>query len=155
MTLLVRPREGRLLGGVCAGLAHAFTLDVTLVRLAFIVLGLAWGIGLAIYGALWLLSPDRERNADHWRQTARSNLRSMATELNLSGRRLASAWKQQDQRPWPLPLGRRWMALALICFGALIVLASVGAFGWLTVGRAFGLAVIAIGGAIIFTMGEK
>ena len=33
-TRLVRPREGRKIAGVCAGLAEYFDLDVTLIRMS-------------------------------------------------------------------------------------------------------------------------
>ena len=43
---LVRPREGRLLAGVCVGLAGYFGVDVNLVRLGFGVFTVFWGLGL-------------------------------------------------------------------------------------------------------------
>jgi phage shock protein PspC (stress-responsive transcriptional regulator) len=57
---LVRlPREGRL-GGVCAGLAAYFDTDVTLVRLAWIILSIVPGLflgGVIAYAACWVLLP--------------------------------------------------------------------------------------------------
>ena len=38
---LIRPRTGRKVAGVCAGFAEYFNLDVTLVRLVWIVAGIA------------------------------------------------------------------------------------------------------------------
>jgi phage shock protein PspC (stress-responsive transcriptional regulator) len=51
-----RPLEGRLLAGVCAGIAEQYLVDVTLVRLAFLLLALAWGLGLLLYSLIWLLT---------------------------------------------------------------------------------------------------
>ncbi|MEP6661397.1 MAG: PspC domain-containing protein [Acidimicrobiales bacterium] len=56
-----RQRQGRLLGGVCAGLARVTHIDVSVVRLAALLLCLPAGVGLALYGLAWLLVP----NADH------------------------------------------------------------------------------------------
>ncbi len=58
----LRPREDRMLAGVCAGLAEQFGLSVTIVRLAF-ALGAFFsaGIFLVVYLALWLAMPDGER----------------------------------------------------------------------------------------------
>jgi phage shock protein PspC (stress-responsive transcriptional regulator) len=55
----VRPREGRKLAGVCAGLAEQFGISVTLVRLAF-VLGVVFssGVLLIVYLALWVAMPE-------------------------------------------------------------------------------------------------
>jgi phage shock protein PspC (stress-responsive transcriptional regulator)/predicted membrane protein len=54
---LVRPREGRMIAGVCAGIAQRWNLDITLVRVAAVTLALFSGIGLAAYLAAWLLVP--------------------------------------------------------------------------------------------------
>mgnify|MGYP005845575275 CR=1 FL=1 len=60
----LRPREGRVLAGVCAGLAEQFGISVTIVRLAF-VLGTLFsgGVFLLMYLGLWLAMPDAERAA--------------------------------------------------------------------------------------------
>jgi phage shock protein PspC (stress-responsive transcriptional regulator) len=53
------PAEGRI-AGVCAGIAHHFDVDVTLVRLAWVVLSIAPGAvigGLLAYAGAWLLMP--------------------------------------------------------------------------------------------------
>jgi phage shock protein PspC (stress-responsive transcriptional regulator) len=57
-----RPREGRMIAGVCAGLAEQFGLSVTLIRLAF-ALGLLFSAGmfLLVYLALWMAMPDAGR----------------------------------------------------------------------------------------------
>ena len=57
----LRPREGRMLSGVCAGLAEQFGISVSIVRLAF-VLGtfVSGGIFLVVYLGLWLAMPSEE-----------------------------------------------------------------------------------------------
>jgi phage shock protein PspC (stress-responsive transcriptional regulator) len=54
---LVRPRSGRIVGGVSAGLARRFGLDPWLVRLIFIILVLFAGTSIVIYPILWFLMP--------------------------------------------------------------------------------------------------
>ncbi|MDX6619620.1 MAG: hypothetical protein QOK36_2006 [Gaiellales bacterium] len=48
--------DGRALAGVCAGIAQALGVDVTLVRLVFALLALAGGAGIVLYLALWAWS---------------------------------------------------------------------------------------------------
>src|ERR671939_587121 len=48
--------ERRALAGVCAGIADALGVDVTLVRLVFALLALAGGAGIVLYLALWAWS---------------------------------------------------------------------------------------------------
>ncbi|HEY7723032.1 MAG TPA: PspC domain-containing protein [Pedococcus sp.] len=55
---LVRPRQGRVLGGVCAGLGRRFGLSPWTARLLFVViLMLLPGSQLIIYPVLWILMP--------------------------------------------------------------------------------------------------
>lgn len=52
---LVRPRQGRMLGGVAQGLANRYNLPVLLIRALFVILTLGGGLGLALYAAGWFL----------------------------------------------------------------------------------------------------
>jgi phage shock protein PspC (stress-responsive transcriptional regulator) len=54
---LVRVREGRVLGGVCAGLGRYFNVDPIIFRIGAIVLVLVGGAGLLAYLAALLLIP--------------------------------------------------------------------------------------------------
>jgi phage shock protein C len=51
----------RIIGGVCAGLADSFHVDTIWVRLAFVLLALAQGIGVLLYVILWVVMPERGR----------------------------------------------------------------------------------------------
>jgi signal transduction histidine kinase/phage shock protein PspC (stress-responsive transcriptional regulator) len=54
---LRRDREEGWIGGVAAGIARRFGIDVSLVRLAFVVATAAGGVGLAAYALGWLVIP--------------------------------------------------------------------------------------------------
>lgn len=59
---LYRKREGEMLGGVAAGLADYFQLDVSLVRLIIIVLTvLTGGAGIVAYILAWIVIPEEPR----------------------------------------------------------------------------------------------
>lgn len=63
---LYRSREDRVLGGVAAGLADYLNMDITLVRLLFLVLGLAAdGAFVVLYLAMWLIVPE-ETADEQW-----------------------------------------------------------------------------------------
>jgi phage shock protein PspC (stress-responsive transcriptional regulator) len=54
---LARPRRGRVVAGVCAGLARRFDLTPTQVRIAFVLSCVLPGPQFVLYLALWLLMP--------------------------------------------------------------------------------------------------
>ena len=55
---LYRSRDGRLVAGVCAGLAAYFGIDPTLVRLGFVLLTVFGGFGILMNLGAWLVIPD-------------------------------------------------------------------------------------------------
>jgi phage shock protein C len=58
---LVRPRDGRVLGGVCAGLARRFGLGAWTTRLLFVLLLMVIpGSQILVYPLLWILMPSEE-----------------------------------------------------------------------------------------------
>jgi phage shock protein C len=55
---LVRPREGRVLGGVCAGLGRRFGIAPWTARILFLLLLMIIpGSSILIYPILWILMP--------------------------------------------------------------------------------------------------
>ena len=58
---LVRPRDGRVLGGVCAGLGRRFGITPWGARLLFVLLLMVIpGSQILIYPILWILMPSEE-----------------------------------------------------------------------------------------------
>jgi phage shock protein C len=54
---LVRPRAGRGIGGVCAGLADFFDLDVALMRIVWVLMAIFTGVGFLAYLIAWIVIP--------------------------------------------------------------------------------------------------
>ena len=52
-----RAREGKMIAGVCRGLANRFGLPVAALRFAFILSLVLGGWGLIVYVALWIAMP--------------------------------------------------------------------------------------------------
>jgi len=56
---LMRRRDGRMLAGVCAGVADYFGLDVTLIRVIWAVVSvITGGAGVLAYLVAWIIIPD-------------------------------------------------------------------------------------------------
>jgi phage shock protein C len=66
---LVRPREARILGGVCAGLGQRFGLTPWTARLLFVLLLMVIpGCQILVYPILWILMPSAETATTQARQ---------------------------------------------------------------------------------------
>lgn len=93
---LTRPKDGRWLGGVAAGLGAYFDLSPTIYRIAFAALSLAGGTGILLYLAAWAVIPEE------------------GAEDSIA----AAALKQQRDRP------SRAIGMAIIAFAAILALSS-------------------------------
>jgi phage shock protein C len=54
---LVRVRAGKKIAGVCAGFARYIGVDVTLVRLVWLLIALTAGVGFIAYIVAWIAMP--------------------------------------------------------------------------------------------------
>jgi phage shock protein PspC (stress-responsive transcriptional regulator) len=57
---LVRSKQNKVLAGVAGGLADYFNVDPLLIRIAFVLLSFAGGIGIVAYAAAWALIPKED-----------------------------------------------------------------------------------------------
>jgi phage shock protein C len=55
---LMRPRLGRKIAGVCLGFAEYFDVNVTVVRLVWLITSFMTGIGLISYPIAWIIMPE-------------------------------------------------------------------------------------------------
>jgi phage shock protein PspC (stress-responsive transcriptional regulator) len=60
---LYRRRDGRLIAGVCTGLAAYLGVHVILIRLAFALYAIFWGLGVLIYLVAWAVIPEEGQEA--------------------------------------------------------------------------------------------
>lgn len=59
-------KERKWIGGVCAGIAYWIGLPTWLVRLAWVVLGFAYGVGIIPYILLWIFMPAWDTTPDDY-----------------------------------------------------------------------------------------
>jgi len=56
---LIRPREGRLIAGVCAGIGDYFGIDANVIRIVFAALTIfSVGVGALVYLVAWAVLPE-------------------------------------------------------------------------------------------------
>jgi signal transduction histidine kinase/phage shock protein PspC (stress-responsive transcriptional regulator) len=158
LTITRRPRS-RLIAGVCAGVAASLGVEVGVIRLAAVLLSLCGGLGVVLYGVLWLslresprpVGPPRRgaaidsvailavaagagllaRSTGYWvgDRVALPAL-AVAGAAALFGGRDDSA-RDTRRRGWPLRVA---LGLTLLGVGAAVSVAVAGA-EWATVGK--------------------
>jgi len=55
---LIRPRLGRKIAGVCLGFSEYFDIDVTVVRVAWLIVAFMTGFGFLAYLIAWIVMPE-------------------------------------------------------------------------------------------------
>jgi len=78
---LTRSRQDRMLAGVCGGLAEYLGIDSTLVRLGFLILLFASGIGFPIYIILLIVMPNGDGSQEISSDTIQKNLGEMSDKV--------------------------------------------------------------------------
>ncbi|MGI5470536.1 PspC domain-containing protein [Streptomyces sp. CA-132043] len=63
---LVRPRNNRMIAGVCAGLARRFGTTPTTMRVIFVLSCLLPGPQFLVYLALWVFLPSEKKYSEAW-----------------------------------------------------------------------------------------
>jgi signal transduction histidine kinase/phage shock protein PspC (stress-responsive transcriptional regulator) len=114
-----RPEEGRLAGGVAAGLAARTGLDVRVIRAVFVVSALISGFGAAAYVVAWLLIPAEN-----------------APDGAIAGRALA------DRRGIALAAGVVSLALVVMLIGTAMGVLWLGTVAWPTLIALGGLVLV-------------
>jgi phage shock protein PspC (stress-responsive transcriptional regulator) len=114
-----------MLGGVCGGLGDYFDIDSNLVRLVFVVLAAASGVGVLIYLALWLIVPQ----VDVEEREAKERIRAGAEEIAEKARTLRNEVGHASERSTQ-PAGMI-IGAVLILLGIVFLLRNLGFF-WVT-----------------------
>ena len=55
---LIRPRTARKVAGVCLGFSEYFDIDVTLVRVVWLIVAFMTGFGFLAYLIAWIIMPE-------------------------------------------------------------------------------------------------
>ena len=123
---LARKTSDRMIAGVCSGLADYLAIDVTLVRLFFVLLALGDGIGVFLYILLWIIMPPGRPSRT--KEQAWEAAGTMAGEVHRAGRSVRDHVAHPDART------RLLIGLVLVVLGFLYLLENLDIAGlaWLS-----------------------
>ena len=125
-TSLYRSNTDRMLGGVCGGLAGYLGIDVTLVRLFFVLLAMGTGLGVLVYFVLWIVAPDEKQLANG--TTWEDNIKDSAKDFGARARSVGEEFENAVRTPHPK--AGTIIGTALIIAGSLLFIDNL-AIPWL------------------------
>ncbi len=116
-TRLTRSSTDKIIAGVCGGLAEYLEINPVLVRLAFLVLFFASGIGFPIYLILWIVMPQGDNDAVADNVVIQKNINEIGDSVQSGIKRLGK----------PGTVG-----VILVLLGAYFLLSEIGLFNWMS-----------------------
>ena len=146
---LYRPREGRVVAGVCLGLADYFKIDVAIIRVIFIIMALGKGAGVLIYLILMIALPEEggRSYADDIKDAAKKGGDKSAAK------NVAKAAEKVKDAATSNKKGAEIVALILIALGLVFLLQNIFPV-WINFDNAWPLLLVLLG-AMILISGRK
>mgnify|MGYP001187152348 CR=1 FL=1 len=160
---LARNRRDAVCGGVAAGFADYFNVDPVLVRLGFVLLAFANGIGILFYLICWGIMPtldDDERAEGAAGQTSpgervTDEVRAAAGQVRAAAHRVASEVKEVRVSG----RGHMMLGIALVGLGSILLFDRFAWMFrwpyWLRFGTLWPLILVAIGVALLVRSREE
>lgn len=133
---LTRNETDKMVAGVCGGIATYLDIDSVFIRLAFVLLALASGIGIAIYFIMWLVMPRESTKTASDAVVMQDNIKDLKETVSSGAGKVSK----------PATIG-----LIMMMMGAYFMLAKLGIVGWVS-GAIFPLLII---GAGIFLLWKR
>ncbi len=159
---LYRSRTDRMIWGVCGGLAKYFNIDPVIVRIVFVVLALANGIGILAYIILAIVVPLEGSATTTPKEVVKENiaeLKETATEFGKEVRATFTAEEKEAKSELEKVGGSRrasvFFGAVLIVLGAIFLLGTLNIFWWFRWGYLWPLVLIAVGLIVIFSVRRK
>lgn len=149
---LYRSVTDKMLGGVCAGLSKYLAIDVTIVRLFFIVLSMVGGLGPLLYLILWVVIPPENHAVDPSHPET-LNSEELKERAGMVRDDFVDAVSSPNQNV------ARYIGIALILMGGFMVLKQLDVtwLKWLNSGVIWAALILAAGVALLVrgTRGDK
>ncbi len=133
-TRLVRSDSDTMIAGVCGGLAAYLNVDPVLVRLAFVILLFASGIGIPLYIILWVITPRSDTVGQPGSEVIQKNISEMGSKVSANTGNIGN----------PNLIG-----IILILLGAYFLFNSLGWLHWMRSGLFGPILIIALGAYLL------
>jgi phage shock protein C len=149
---LFRSRDDRMIAGVCGGLGDYLGLDPVWLRLLFILLLFAWGIGLWAYLILWIIVPLEGREMTTPGDTVQANVQEMAERARELGQGLQEGFgRDAEGSVERSTTGPALIGAGLILVGGFLLLNQFNLFSWIRWDVMWPFLIILLGVALLVT----
>jgi phage shock protein PspC (stress-responsive transcriptional regulator) len=138
-TRLTLSSEDKIIAGVCGGLAAYLDIDSVFVRLAFVILLFATGIGLPIYVILWIVMPREGSDTGSETEVIQKNIGDMGESVYSSVNRIG--------RPGTV-------GILLVLLGAYFLLSQLGWLNSISSALFWPLVIIGFGVYLLVKRGQ-
>ncbi len=131
---LTRSETDKMLAGVCGGLAAYLDVDPVFVRLAFVILFFASGIGFPIYLVLWIVMPREATAGESDAVVLQDNIKEMKATVSANAGRIGrpatagiifimlGLFFLFEQLGWTAWMGGAFWPLVIIGLGVVLLL---------------------------------
>jgi phage shock protein C len=136
---LTRSIDDKIIAGVCGGLAAYLDIDTVLVRLAFLVLLFASGIGLPIYLIMWVIMPAEGSEGRPNAEVIQKNIEEMGNTVSARMNRIG--------RPGTV-------GVLLVLFGFYFLFSEFGWLNWLSGEIFWPLVIVGLGVYLLLRRGR-
>ncbi len=159
---LYRSRTDRMICGVCGGLAKYFNVDPVLVRIIFVLLILAHGLGILAYIIIAIVVPLEGSRATSTRETTRENIEEIKATAVEFGEELRATFTRKDkpaeektEATKKSRQSQNLLGIILIAIGLLILMGTMNLFWWFRWDYLWPVLLIIVGLLIIINTWRK
>jgi len=138
---LYRSTTNHMIGGVAGGIGEYFAIDPTIVRLGFILLTFANGVGLLLYIVMWVIMPENSHSPHMPKEQLKFNAEEFRNTVNNGAKQL------QSER------AKGWWGWLLIAIGLYFIVQNFGLLDLFDVGRFWPILLVGLG-AIFLVRGK-
>jgi phage shock protein PspC (stress-responsive transcriptional regulator) len=150
---LYRSQSDRMIAGVCGGLGEYLKVDPVWLRLGFVLMLFAGGgLGFWAYIILWIVVPAEGQSATTPGETVQANVQELAERARELGQGVQRGLNNGRITGEGDPSsGAVVVAMGFILVGVVLLLSRFSLFSWLNWGTLWPLALIFVGGALLFS----
>jgi phage shock protein C len=130
---LYRSRTNRIIWGVCGGVAEYFNVDPAIVRVIFVLLVFAGGLGIIAYIVLAIIAPLEGSEAKPPREMVKENIQEIKETTTQLSKEVQESLSKKDRESASDEHHRTvsWLGAVLIIIGVLFLFGNLlGRFGW-------------------------